>query len=309
MSVLPGRFFCRPCGTWFLAFCLPRAYAPGLHSVAALRLGFGGSFCALCPWVRASPSGAEARFKMMGFGAGLKACSTLRHQRQRRRCGPSWFPPFGRLRAGSFAKDAKDGAPTFVAAHAQSKSRPRRRSQSKSTSTAKAAGELPASTLAVFPASLRDLVPSFFWLPRACALGCILSPLCGWGLVGRSARFPREAVHVPPVLKPGSERRPFDAGLKACSTPPTSTSRAHASGTRGSHLSQKTRKMGHPLSMGVRSRSKSTSKATDGSVRSTRATSKAGAAGVRGSHLSQKTRKMGHPLLWWRMLSQDPGRG
>jgi hypothetical protein len=43
-------------------------------------------------------------------------------QRQRRRCGRSWFPPFGRLRAGSFAKDAKDGAPTLFFMDAKSKS-------------------------------------------------------------------------------------------------------------------------------------------------------------------------------------------
>jgi len=36
------------------------------------------------------------------------------HQGQQLRCGHPWFPPFGALRAGSFAKDAKDGAPYFV---------------------------------------------------------------------------------------------------------------------------------------------------------------------------------------------------
>ncbi len=37
------------------------------------------------------------------------------HQRQERRCGCPWFPPFGKLRAGSFAEDAKDGAPSSEA--------------------------------------------------------------------------------------------------------------------------------------------------------------------------------------------------
>ena len=31
----------------------------------------------------------------------------------KRRCGRPWFPPFDKLRAGSFAKGAKDGAPLF----------------------------------------------------------------------------------------------------------------------------------------------------------------------------------------------------
>ena len=59
----------------------------GLRSVAALRLGIGGSVCALSPWVRACSTGAEARFIMMAFDAGLKACSTLLlHAALKRRC-------------------------------------------------------------------------------------------------------------------------------------------------------------------------------------------------------------------------------
>jgi hypothetical protein len=62
-------------------------------------------------------------------------------------------------------------------------------------------------------------VPLFYFcLPTPCAVGCILSPLCGWYGVVRPGRGPR------------------NVGIKS-----------GAEGVRGSHLSQKTRKMGHPL--------------------------------------------------------------
>jgi hypothetical protein len=35
-------------------------------------------------------------------------------QGQQRCCGRSWFPPFDKLRAGSFAKDGKDGARSLL---------------------------------------------------------------------------------------------------------------------------------------------------------------------------------------------------
>jgi hypothetical protein len=41
------------------------------------------------------------------------------HQRQPRRCGRLWFPPFDKLRAGFLAKDARNGAPSFVLAEAK----------------------------------------------------------------------------------------------------------------------------------------------------------------------------------------------
>jgi hypothetical protein len=46
------------------------------------------------------------------------------NQRQNLRCRHSWFPPFGRLRSGSFAKDAKDGAPILFFADAKVKDGP-----------------------------------------------------------------------------------------------------------------------------------------------------------------------------------------
>jgi len=55
-------FLCRPCGTWFLYFLLAHGLRRGLHSVAALRLGFGGLFCGLPPpFLGVASSGAEAR--------------------------------------------------------------------------------------------------------------------------------------------------------------------------------------------------------------------------------------------------------
>jgi hypothetical protein len=102
-----------------------------------------------------------------------------------------------------------------------------------------------------------------------------------------------------------------------------------AAGVRGSHLSQKTRKMGHPLWWNCRRvawvlrRESPALRATPlpqydngaaGSLALRHGLSRAlpvgrvgikdGAAGVRGSHLSQKTRKMEHPLSWnWRRVA------
>jgi hypothetical protein len=56
----------------------------------------------------------------------------------------------------------------------------RRRSESKSISTSGNRQECPSSR-SVFLLSRRDSVPPFLLSPRACAVGCILSPLCGWG--------------------------------------------------------------------------------------------------------------------------------
>jgi len=71
--------------------------------------------------------------------------------------------------------------------------------------------------------------------------------------------------------KATSRSRSKATDRSVCSTGAKATANVKngAAGVRGSHLSQKTRKMGHPLLMRVPSKSRSRSKATDGSVRST----------------------------------------
>ena len=54
-----------------------------------------------------------------------------------------------------------------------------------------------------------------FCLPRAYALGCILSPLCGWGLVGPYAALERGSSAVVSAFGP-NERRAL-AGLSLSS--------------------------------------------------------------------------------------------
>jgi hypothetical protein len=57
-----------------------------------------------------------------------------------------------------------------------------------------------------FSAVPAGLGSSFFSLPTACAVGCILSPLCGWGLVGPYAALKRRSSTVVSAFGP-TERR------------------------------------------------------------------------------------------------------
>ena len=84
MSIPRGRLFCSPWRGLVPVFLLTHGLRPfgklragcGLHSAAALRLGWGRSFCALCPWICPQcPQGLKPA-SIFGFYAALKRRSS-----------------------------------------------------------------------------------------------------------------------------------------------------------------------------------------------------------------------------------------
>jgi hypothetical protein len=68
---------------------------------------------------------ANTYSRMIGAESPLDSLTLKGNVKGRRRRRPR-FPPFGKLRVGSFAKGAKDGAPTLLFMDAKSKSPPLR---------------------------------------------------------------------------------------------------------------------------------------------------------------------------------------